>query len=138
MRQMYIVAGLFKDARIDPTLIGSRKALRMATIDGARALGWDNEIGSLETGKKADFVLFNLRDTEWIPYANPVNAMVWSASPRSILETWVNGKVLFRDGKVLNVDEDSLYEEARDRAVRIIRDAGLDLDGGPRTTTLYE
>jgi len=138
MRQMYLVAGLFKDARIDPTLIGSRKALRMATIDGARALGWDDEIGSLEAGKKADFVLFNLRDTEWVPYADPVNALVWSASPRSIVETWVNGQCVFKDSNVVRVDEESLHEEARQRSSRIIKDAGLELGGGPRTTTLYD
>ncbi|PZS08802.1 MAG: amidohydrolase, partial [Chloroflexi bacterium] len=58
MRQMYLVAGLFKDARLNADLVGARKALRMATIGGAKALGWDDEIGSLEPGKKADFVLF--------------------------------------------------------------------------------
>lgn len=76
MRQMYLVAGLFKDARIDPTLVGARKAPRMATIDGAKVIGWDDEIGSLEVGKKADFVLFDLNDIEWVPYANPTNALV--------------------------------------------------------------
>ncbi|MEU9845324.1 amidohydrolase family protein, partial [Actinomadura sp. NPDC048032] len=53
-RQVHLVAGLFKDARLDPTLVGARKALRMATVEGAEALGWDDEIGSLEPGKQAD------------------------------------------------------------------------------------
>ncbi|MCW5604361.1 MAG: amidohydrolase family protein, partial [Burkholderiales bacterium] len=54
MRQMYLVAGMFKDARMDSTLVGARKALRMATLEGAQVLGWDDEIGSIEAGKKAD------------------------------------------------------------------------------------
>ena len=138
MRQMYLVAGLFKDARMDPTLVGSLKALRMATIEGARVLGWDDEIGSLEVGKKADFVLFDLGDIEWIPYADPTNALVWSASPRSISETWVNGQAVFKEGKTVQIDEDDLRKEAVERAASIIKSAGLEPDSGPRTTTLYD
>ncbi|HEY4974230.1 MAG TPA: amidohydrolase family protein, partial [Steroidobacteraceae bacterium] len=100
MRQMYVVAGLFKDARNDPTLVGARKALRMATIDAARALLWEDQLGSLEVGKKADFVLFDLDHIEWTPYGDPVQALVWSASPASIAETWVDGKVLYSGGRI--------------------------------------
>lgn len=138
MRQMYIVAGLFKDARMDVTLIGARKALRMATIAGAKALGWDNEIGSLEVGKKADFVLFDLRHVEWSPYADPTNALVWSASPASISETWINGQAAYRDGSAVNIDEVSLFDEARERAAGIIQRAGLKVGVGFKTTTLYQ
>jgi cytosine/adenosine deaminase-related metal-dependent hydrolase len=55
MRGIHLVAGLFKDARLDENRIGARRALRMATIDGARALGWDDEIGSLEPGRQISF-----------------------------------------------------------------------------------
>ena len=92
MRQMYLVAGLFKDARLDAGQIGAREALRMATIEGAKALGWDNEIGSLEVGKCADFVLFDIDHIEWTPYDDPLQALVWSASSASIAQTWVNGR----------------------------------------------
>lgn len=125
MRQMYLMAGLFKDARLDPAMIGAAKALRMATIDGARLLGWDDEIGSLEPGKKADFVLFGLDHFEWVPYGDPVQAVVYSASPASIAQTWVDGRALYRDGKVQTLDERSLHEEARGRAAAIARRAGL-------------
>ena len=92
MRQMFVVAGLFKDARIDSTQVGARRALRMATIEGARVLNWDDQIGSLEKGKKADFILFDLNHYEWTPYLDPLQALVWSASPASIAQTWVDGK----------------------------------------------
>ena len=69
------------------TLIGARKALRMATIEGAKVLGWDDEIGSIEVGKKADFVLFDLDHYEWVPYGDPLQAVVYSASPASITQT---------------------------------------------------
>ena len=138
MRQMYLVAGLFKDARNDAAMVGARRALRMATIDGARSLLWDDEIGSLEIGKKADFVLFDLDHGEWIPYADPVQALVWSASPASIAQTWVAGQALYRGGKVLRIDERALFREARRRAREITTRAGLAPGLIPKATTLYE
>ena len=139
MRQMYLVAGLFKDARMDPELVGAHRALRMATIDGAKALGLDGEIGSLEPGKKADFVVFDLDHPEWVPHRNPVQALVWSATPASIRETWVDGRPVFRDGRVTTIaDEGSLRREARERAEAVIRRAGLDRSDLPLTTAVYE
>jgi 5-methylthioadenosine/S-adenosylhomocysteine deaminase len=137
MRQLYIVAGLFKDARLDPTLIGARKALRMATIDGARALGWDDEIGSLEPGKKADLVLFDLDHFEWTPFTDPLQALVWSVSSASVAQTWVDGRCLYRDDAVVGLDERDLRQEARGRAAEIVRRAGLEASDIPVTTALY-
>lgn len=125
MRQMYLVAGLFKDARMDPTLLGAARALRMATLEAAQLLGWADEIGSLEAGKKADFVLFDLDHFEWVPYGDPVQAVVYSASPASIAQTWVAGRALYRDGKVQTLDEKSLHAEARERATAIAKRAKL-------------
>jgi 5-methylthioadenosine/S-adenosylhomocysteine deaminase len=137
-RQVHLAAGLFKDARIDPTLVGARVALRMATIDGARALGWDDQIGSIEVGKQADFVLFDLDHHEWTPYTDPLQALVWSVSPASIAETWVAGRPLYADGRVTTIDEPALRREARSRAARIVARAGLDHEDVPTTTALYE
>lgn len=136
-RQMHLAAGLFKDARLDPTLVGAERALRMATIDGARMLGWDDEIGSLEPGKKADFVLFDLDHHEWTPYADPLQALVWSVSAASIAQTWVDGRACYAGGAVGAVDEPALRTEARERAASIVRRAGLD-GTVPTTTTLYD
>lgn len=136
-RQVHLAAGLFKDARLDPTVMDAKQALRMATIDGARALGWGEEIGSLEIGKKADFVLFDLDHHEWTPYADPLQALVWSVSAASIAETWVDGRRLFADGKVDTVDEVALRADARERAAAIVERAGLDVTV-PTTTSLYD
>jgi 5-methylthioadenosine/S-adenosylhomocysteine deaminase len=138
MRQMYMVAGMFKDARMDSTLVGAQKALRMATIEGAQLLGWGDEIGSIEQGKKADFVLFDLEHFEWVPYGDPLQAVVYSVSPASIAQTWVDGKPLYRDGKVQTVDEKTLYTEARDRAAAVVKRAGLSTAHTPTVTTTYD
>jgi cytosine/adenosine deaminase-related metal-dependent hydrolase len=125
MRQMYLVAAMFKDARMDSALVGAARALRMATIEGAELLGWDDEIGSIEPGKKADFVLFDLDHFEWVPYGDPVQAVVYSASPASIAETWVDGRALYREGRLQTLDEKGLRQEACERAAAIVRRAGF-------------
>lgn len=136
-RQIHLVAGLFKDSRRDPTLVGARKAIRMATIDGAKALGWEDQIGSLEVGKEADLVFFDLDHHEWTPYRDPEQALVWSASVSSIVETWVAGKAVYKDGVIGGIDEHALRVEARERAALIVERAGLTHDV-PVTTTLYD
>ncbi|MGH3691662.1 MAG: amidohydrolase family protein [Microbacterium sp.] len=138
MRQVHLAAGLFKDGRMDPSQLGAREALRMATIDGARTLAWDDEIGSLEPGKRADLVLFDLDHSEWIPYADPVQTLVWSASAASVAETWVNGRPLYQDGRVLTLDERELHDEARTQVTDVVRRAGLEAQEIPVTTELYD
>jgi cytosine/adenosine deaminase-related metal-dependent hydrolase len=139
LRQLHLAAGMFKDARMDATLVGAQRALRMATIDGARALGMDHDIGSLEPGKKADLVVFDLSHPEWIPYQDPVQAVVWSASPASIHETWVDGRRVYAEGTVITVrDEAALRFEAHERATALLRRAGLVDAEVPITTTAYE
>jgi 5-methylthioadenosine/S-adenosylhomocysteine deaminase len=137
MRQMYLVAGLFKDARLDATQVGARQALRMATIDGARALLLDQLIGSLEAGKKADFVLFDLDHVEWTPYFDPVQSLVWSASPASIAETWIDGNRVFFDGRVSTLDELALRREARERAAALRKRAQLVAETTSATAEAY-
>jgi 5-methylthioadenosine/S-adenosylhomocysteine deaminase len=138
MRQMLVVAGMFKDARLKPDVFTARQALRAATIDGAKALLWDHEIGSLEVGKKADFVLFDLDHIEWTPFYDPLQALVFSASSASILETWVDGKALFCNGRVQTVDEKAIRLKARELAAAAIERAGLTRSDVPTTTTLYD
>jgi cytosine/adenosine deaminase-related metal-dependent hydrolase len=138
-RQMYLAAGLFKDARMDATVLGAAQALRMATIDGARVLGMDGDIGSLEAGKKADLVLFNVGHAEWMPLGDPVQSLVWSATSASVAETWVDGRRLFAHGIVATVpDAAALRDDARERADRLFRESGLDRADVPITSSVYE
>jgi 5-methylthioadenosine/S-adenosylhomocysteine deaminase len=138
MRQMYLVAGLFKDARMDPTLVPAPKALRMATIDGARALLWDDEVGSLESGKRADLILFDLEDPEWLPCHDPVQALVYSATPRSLDTVMIDGHVVYEDGKVTTLDDRELLEDVRNRADAIVERSGLKRGATPVITSAYD
>lgn len=138
MRQMLLVAGMFKDARLKPDIFTARHALRAATIEGAKAALWDHEIGSLEVGKKADFILFDLDHIEWTPFHDPLQALVFSASTASITQTWVDGVPVYRDGKVQGVDESEVRKKARELAAAAVVRAGLHDEGVATTTTLYD
>ena len=113
MRSMYLAAIIYKDARQDPTAIPAETALEMATINGARALGLDADIGSIEVGKKADLVLFDTKRVEWRTLFNPVNNLVYNADGRSVHTVIVDGRVVVEDHKPTFVDEWELIQKVQ-------------------------
>ena len=113
------------------------RALRAATIEGAKTLQWDDQIGSLEIGKKADFILFDLNHIEWSPYYDPLQTLVFSASTSTISETWVDGVPCFTKGKVIGVNENQLRTKARTLAAQAVIRAGLHEKDVPTESTLY-
>jgi 5-methylthioadenosine/S-adenosylhomocysteine deaminase len=115
LRLMYLAALVPKDARLDPAVMPPERVLEMATLHGARALGLEDEIGSLEPGKRADMVIFDLDLPEWRPLLDPVNTLVYSASAASVRTVVVDGRVVLDDRRVTTVDE----REALTRAERL-------------------
>ena len=106
MLRLMSLAGLVpKDAHLDPAVMPPELVLEMATIHGARALGLGDEIGSLEPGKHADLVIFDLDLPEWRPLLDPVNTLVYSASGASVRTVMVDGRLLLEDRRVTMVDE---------------------------------
>lgn len=136
-KQMYIAAGLFKDARMDPELVPARKAVRMATIDGARSLLWDDEIGSVEVGKRADLIMLDLDELEWTPFHRPVQTLVYSANSHNVHHSVIDGDIVMEDREVTTMDEEKIKEQARKHAIRTAENSGLS-DEVPTTTTLYD
>jgi cytosine/adenosine deaminase-related metal-dependent hydrolase len=126
-RPIYLAAGLFKDARRDPTMIPAETALEMATIHGARSIGWGDEIGSLEAGKKADVVLLRRDRPEMTPLINVANALVYAADGRSVDTVLVDGKVVVRHGHLTTLDENEVYAEVNRLAPGLIARSGLPL-----------
>ena len=125
-RLLFLVAGLFKDARMDATLIPAETALEMATLNGAKGLLWDDEIGSLEVGKKADLIQYDIHRPEWLPPHDMVRNLVYSADGGSIRNVIIDGKVIIRDRHSTQVDENKLLDEACEAGLAIARRAGLD------------
>jgi cytosine/adenosine deaminase-related metal-dependent hydrolase len=101
-------------------------ALEMATISNAEILGLGSQIGSLEVGKKADIITVRLDKCQNSPCINILAATVLSASGRDVEDVIVDGKIVMRKGKVLEVDEASIVEEANLRALACARKANLD------------
>ena len=104
-----------KVATRNPLSMSAEKVLEMATIDGARALGLENEIGSLESGKKADLVIFDpYTCPKAIPMHNPVSTLVYSSSIQNIVGAMVDGKVLMENGVITTVkDEKEIYRKVQ-------------------------
>ncbi|MBO5999448.1 MAG: amidohydrolase [Lachnospiraceae bacterium] len=109
---MRLAALIHKGACRDATAMSAEKVVRMATAGGAKALGMENMIGTLETGKKADIVLFDPARIRSIPMYDPMATLVYSASAENINTTIVNGKVVYRGGVFsCGIDEAQLYRE---------------------------
>jgi 5-methylthioadenosine/S-adenosylhomocysteine deaminase len=88
----------------------------MATIDGARALGLEQEIGSIETGKRADLIVVDLNQLHSIPSPDVVSALVYSAQASDVRTTIVDGRMLMRDRQLLTLNELSVIDEANREA----------------------
>jgi 5-methylthioadenosine/S-adenosylhomocysteine deaminase len=127
LRATYLAAGLFKDARSDPRMIPAETAFEMATLNGARALLMEHEIGSLEAGKKADLVIFDTNRPEWRPLLNVANNLVYSADGKSVETVLIDGKVVVDKGRMTTVDEDALYIEVQKAAQALINRTGIPL-----------
>jgi cytosine/adenosine deaminase-related metal-dependent hydrolase len=125
MRATYLVAGLFKDARMDPQMFPAEKAYEMATLGGARLMQIDPLIGSLEAGKRADVVLHDTDRPEWRPLLNVVNQLVWSADGRGVHTVLVDGRVVVDDYRCTTIDEDALWARAQQMGESITARSGL-------------
>jgi 5-methylthioadenosine/S-adenosylhomocysteine deaminase len=125
MRATYLVAGLFKDARRDPSLLPSEQAFEMATLGGAKAIHSEHEIGSLESGKRADIVLHDRRRPEWTPLLNVANQLVWSADGRGVHTVFVDGAKVVDNYRLTTLDEAALYSKAQTAGEAIVARSGL-------------
>ena len=123
-RAAYLVAGLFKDARRDPSVFPAPDVFAMATIGGARALCAGAEIGSIEPGKRADLVLHDRDRPEWTPLHDVANQLVYAVDGRSVHTVYVDGRPVVRDGHVVTVDEERLYAEAGRAVAAVLERAG--------------
>jgi len=125
MRATYLVAGLFKDARVDPQMFPAEKAFEMATLSGAKTMMMEDEIGSLEVGKKADIVLHDTDRPEWRPLLNVMNQLVWSADGRGVHTVFIDGKVVVESGHCTTIDEERMWAVSQQMGESITARSGL-------------
>lgn len=116
INEMKLVALFNKIKYANPEVMPAWRALRMATVEGARAIGLGSSVGSLEIGKKADFIAIDLNKPAMLPvYTNPmrniVPNLVYSARGDEVELSVIDGKVVYRDGRFLNIDVNECIEE---------------------------
>jgi 5-methylthioadenosine/S-adenosylhomocysteine deaminase len=114
--------GVYRNAEI----ITAETVLEMATIGGARAVGLEGEIGSIEVGKKADVVVVDYDNAWMMPMHHPVSALVYSALGHEVVMVVIDGRVVMRDGVVSSVDERAVRRSAQSHADALTARAGTD------------
>ena len=112
MEEMDLAAKLQKVTRMDPRALGARDAVEMATIEGARALHLEKEIGSLEPGKKADFIVLGLDAPHAVPMFEVYAQIVYALKASDVETVVIGGKVVMRERRVLTL-EAKVIEKAR-------------------------
>lgn len=126
VRDMRWASYIHKARTLNPLVMPAETVLEMATIRGARALGLESEIGSLEVGKQADFVAFDLNKPHCIPHFDPVSTLVCAATGEDVDTVVIQGKVIVQGGQVLTLDEERILREARERAAAVWERAGME------------
>lgn len=108
--EMRSAALLAKISTMDATAVSAEQALQMATINGARALGMEENTGSLEAGKFADIVAVNFDTIETLPVYDPISHLVYSCSRQQVSDVWIAGKQRLTDRVLNTIDENKLKE----------------------------
>jgi len=127
IREMKLAAILHKAVSLDPLIVPAETVLEMATINGARALGLEHEIGSLEVGKKADLIVVDLERLHTTPSVNPVSTLVYAATGGEVDTVVVDGNIVVRDGQLLTMDEHEIMAQARQHAQSLYTRAGIEI-----------
>jgi 5-methylthioadenosine/S-adenosylhomocysteine deaminase len=117
--EMDLAAKLQKVATSNPEVLPASAALEMATIRGARALGMEKEIGSLEAGKRADIILVRTDRPNAVPMYDPVSQMVYALKGDDVRDVMVNGKPVVSDGRILTLNQAQILQKAAEYRVKV-------------------
>ena len=119
LSEVRTAALLAKGLSGDAASVPASAALRLATLGGATAIGWDDEIGTLEVGKAADVVAIDLSEIETQPVYDPISQIVYAAQGRQVSDVWIGGRLILRRGNLLTLDTAELSEIAHQWRGRI-------------------
>jgi 5-methylthioadenosine/S-adenosylhomocysteine deaminase len=122
---MRMASLLHKLQTADPRVVPARTALEMATLGGARVLGMEKLVGSLERGKRADLIVVDASGPRHTPMYDPISHLVYVMRGDDVRTTVVNGQVLMQDRRVLTLDEAAILKEAREWALKVREATGV-------------
>ena len=123
--EMWLTSLIHKGWRLDPTVVKAEEIIKMGTINGARAILDEENLGSLEPGKKADFIIINPDSVDMLPLHDKIANIVSSMRSNNVESMICNGQWIMRDRKILTVDEEEIIREAKERAKSIYKRAGI-------------
>lgn len=119
MEEMDLAAKLQKVSKMDPRALGARDVVEMATIEGAKALHLDHEIGSLEAGKKADLILIGLNEPHAVPMYDIYSQVAYALKASDVQTVIIGGRVVMRDRKLLSINEEQVLAKAREYGEKV-------------------
>src|SRR5450755_2012910 len=125
MEEIDLAAKLAKITKMSPLALNALAVVEMATIDGARALHMDNEIGSLEKGKRADVILISLDEPNAVPMYDVYAQIAYSLKGSDVKTVMIGGRVVMRDHKLLTVDEPAAIAKAREYQKTVAASLGM-------------
>ena len=117
--EMNVAALVYKGATAQAQCVGAADVLRMATVNGAKAIGREGELGTVAPGALADLVLIDLDRPQFIPANNIISGLVYSSNGSEVDTVMVDGKVLMQGGELTTIDEARVFEECRKIALRL-------------------
>ncbi len=126
MEEIDLAAKLAKISKMDPLALNAKAVVEMATIDGARALHMEKEIGSLEAGKKADLIVIDLDEPNAVPMYDVYAQIAYSLKGSDVETVIIGGRVVMRDRKLLTIDEPAVLEKAREYGKSVKASLGME------------
>ena len=120
VEEMKIATLLQKVHNLDPMALSAKKVFEMSTINGARALGLENDIGTIEVGKKADIILLDMNSSHLTPYRHPISHLVYAANGSDVNTVICNGEILMKDKELVTLEEAKVIEIAENAAAELL------------------
>ena len=114
--EMDTAAKLHKLGTMDTTVMDASTVLRMATIEGAKALGMSDMVGSLEFGKKADIIIVDTKKPHLTPLYNPISHLVYAAKGNDVSHSIINGRLVMEERRLLTLDFSEIMEKVREKS----------------------
>ncbi|KAK4380409.1 hypothetical protein RND71_002271 [Anisodus tanguticus] len=131
--EMYLASLINKGREVffrgttDPTVLPAETILRMATINGAKSVLRDKEIGSLEVGKKADIVVVNASSWSRMPIHDCISSLVYCMRTENIVSVMCNGRWIMKDKKIMTVDEEKVLSMAKHASAELLKRASIQI-----------
>lgn len=131
--EMYLASLINKGREVhakgttDPTALPAETILKMASVNGAKSVLWDNEIGSLEVGKKADMIVINPSSWSMVPLHDCISSLVYCMRSENVVSVMCNGCWIMKDHKILTVDEVEVISMAKHASTELLKRAGIQI-----------